>query len=300
MADTKGPVFTGQFEEFVVTENGESYTILYLADANNDDLQAEGKPPSYYWVPGKIRLAQQGDTGDYMFRHMHFVGVFNDDVNVGIEKGQTEVSGGLLSFTTTSRYPTSVLKKAQKQLLERFKGSDDKYWGWRSPAAPRFAMLPIISNNTYVTNLSPGRNGIAPAQQSSAPSAPAATGSPTTSGSGAPPSVSTPPPATTRDLIGRADPAQKIQHNREVRSSSAIDAWAWNLQGQGPGSTTGGENAFSGMIGPFASELVWAGFHGTYSPIAVSQDLVFSVWSQTLSLTIIGDWENIYNHFSTK
>ena len=43
MVDAVGPVFTGGFEEFVVNESGEQYTILYPPDRNNDQLQREGK-----------------------------------------------------------------------------------------------------------------------------------------------------------------------------------------------------------------------------------------------------------------
>ncbi|MGB3296571.1 MAG: hypothetical protein WBB01_26595, partial [Phormidesmis sp.] len=231
MVNPVGPVYTNRFEEFVVNdENGEEYTILYLADLNNDKLQAEGKPPAYYWVPGTVRMARKGDTGDYKFRHVHFVGVFNEDLHAGVE-GNSEVTGGLLAFTTTSRYPTSVLKQAEAQLLDKFRGDSDKYWGWRTPAAPQFAMVPITSNTTLITSLTPGRDGTAPVEGIGTPAAP--------SGGAAPPGD--------RTLVRRVDPNQQVIHGRSFRSSSAIDAWAWNMQGQGPGSVTGGENAYAGM-----------------------------------------------------
>ena len=282
MVNPVGPVYTNRFEEFVVNdENGEEYTILYLADLNNDKLQAEGKPPAYYWVPGTVRMSRKGDTGDYKFRHVHFVGVFNEDLHAGVE-GNSEVTGGLLAFTTTSRYPTSVLAQAEAQLLDKFRGDSDKYWGWRTPAAPQFAMAPITSNTTLITSLTPGRDGTAPVEGIGTPAAP--------SGGTAPPGG--------RNLVRRVDPNQQVIHGRNFRSSSAIDAWAWNLQGQGPGSVTGGENAYAGMIGPLASELVWAGFHGGYSPIAVVQNLIMPVWSQEIYIRIEGDWDRIFQHFS--
>nr|WP_052739270.1 hypothetical protein [Methanosarcina mazei] len=143
MVDAVGPVFTGGFEEFVVNgESGEQYTILYLPDRNNDQLQREGKAPVYYWVPGQVRLARFGDTGDFKFRHIHFVGVMDEQTHVGVE-GRAEVVGGLLSFTTTSRYPTSVLKQAEEQLLNKFRGNNDRYWGWRTQAAPMFRIAPV-------------------------------------------------------------------------------------------------------------------------------------------------------------
>ncbi|HTF27650.1 MAG TPA: hypothetical protein VK625_02335, partial [Flavitalea sp.] len=163
MADAVGPVHTGGLEEFVVSgENGEQYTILYLPDRNNDKLQQEGKAPHYYWVPGTIRLARFGDNGDFKFRHMHFVGVFDEDMHAGVE-GKSEVVGGLLSFTVTSRYPTAILQQAEQQLLDKFRGNNDRYWGWRTQAAPQFSICPIRSNNTVVTNLAPGRDGVVPA-----------------------------------------------------------------------------------------------------------------------------------------
>ncbi|WP_243466475.1 hypothetical protein [Methanosarcina mazei] len=89
MVDAVGPVFTGGFEEFVVNgESGEQYTILYLPDRNNDQLQREGKAPVYYWVPGQVRLARFGDTGDFKFRHIHFVGVMDEHLSQRINLGR--------------------------------------------------------------------------------------------------------------------------------------------------------------------------------------------------------------------
>ena len=236
MADAVGPVFTGGFEEFVVTgDAGEQYTILYLPDRNNDLLQREGKAPVYYWVPGTVRLARFGDTGDFKFRHIHFVGVLNENVHVGVE-GQAEVVGGLLSFTTTSRYPTSVLQQAEQQLLRKFRGDDDRYWGWRTQAAPMFRIAPIRSNITAITNLAPGSDGTAPAENI---------------GGGSPATGGTPPSS----MIRRADLNRQVVHGR-ANNISNLDAWAWELQGQGPGSVTGGENAYAGLIGALPSELV--------------------------------------------
>jgi len=288
MADAVGPVHTGGLEEFVVSgENGEQYTILYLPDRNNDKLQQEGKAPHYYWVPGTIRLARFGDNGDFKFRHMHFVGVFDEDMHAGVE-GKSEVVGGLLSFTVTSRYPTAILQQAEQQLLDKFRGNNDRYWGWRTQAAPQFSICPIRSNNTVVTNLAPGRDGVVPAENI-----------PQGGGTGAAPAVPGMNGATapTRNIIRRADLNRKVMHNRDTFSNN-LDAWAWELQGQGPGSVTGGENAFAGLMGALPSELVWAGFHGGASPIVVAQQLTLPVWSQELYLKITGDWDRVFQHFS--
>jgi len=290
MTDAVGPVFTGGFEEFVVEgDSGSQYTILYLPDRNNDQLQREGKSPVYYWVPGQVRLARFGDTGDFKFRHVHFVGVLDEETHVGVE-GRAEVVGGLLSFTTTSRYPTSVLQQAEEQILRKFRGDDDRYWGWRTQAAPMFRIAPIRSNRTAVTNLAPGRDGTAPAEgigaagSTSSPIAP--------SGGGLPPGTTAP-----KSLVGRADLDQPVIHGR-AGGVSSLDAWAWELQGQGPGSVTGGENAYAGLMGALPSELIWAGFRGGASPIVVAQNLMLPVWSQEIWLKITGEWDRVFQHFS--
>jgi hypothetical protein len=86
MAEPVGPVFTGGFEEFVIqNEQGEGHTLLFLPDRNNDALQSERKAPVFYYIPEKVRLARNADNNDFKFRHIHFVGVF-DETTAGIEK----------------------------------------------------------------------------------------------------------------------------------------------------------------------------------------------------------------------
>ena len=291
MVDAVGPVYAGRFEEFVVQDSGEEYTLMFLADRNNAGLQAENKAPVYYWVPGQVRLARHGDTGPYKFQHTHFVGVMDEDTHVGVE-GQAEVAGGLMAMTTTSRFPTSVLKQATDQLLDKFRGDDDRYWGWRTSAAPRTAMTPITSNTTAITNLSPGHDGTAPTEH-----VPTRTG---TSPGGAEPAGdggSGRPGRSTRSLVRSARPPARVIHGRP-QSRSNLDAWAFDLQGQGPGSVTGGENAYSGLMGAYPSELIWAGFHSGYSPMVAAQQLIMPMWSQEVYLKITGNWSRIFDHFS--
>ncbi len=292
MTNAVGPVFAGGFEQFVVNdESGESYTILFLPDRNNDQLQREGKPPVFYYVPEQVRLAQHGDRKDYKFHHVHFVGVFDEDTSVGI--GEGEVQGGVLSLTTTSRYPTAVLQQAQGQLLEKFRGRSDIYWGIRTTVAPDIRIAPIVSNITAITNLSPDASGAVP------------TATPTPGGG---------PVPGPRDIIPGARSAPRsrevvyprqnglvrtVPHGRNFRAPTALDAWAWRLQGQGPGSVTGGENAYSGLVGAIPSEIIWAGFHGAYSPIVVAQNLLLPMWSQLMRIKITGSWERIFQHFSS-
>ena len=89
-----GPIYAAGDE--IITNSG--YTIAYLPDLHNDELQRAGKPPVYYWLPKTVRLARRnGDAGDYKFRMLHFVGIRGEDTHVGVE-GHQEVSGGLWAF----------------------------------------------------------------------------------------------------------------------------------------------------------------------------------------------------------
>lgn len=296
MVNPVGPVFTGGFEEFVVDEEGtgEKHTILYLPDLNNDALQAEGKPPVYYWAPGSVRLAKNDATSTYKFHHTHFVGDLDEQTTVGVE-GHTEVVGGVLAFTTTSRYPTEVLKKAHDQLLKKFSGRDDRYWGTRTSVTPEFRIVPITRNTTAVTNLAPGANGTAPAENINPP-VPPAPPAPAPAGGGAPPGPRS--DMAGRSMIRRADLSGPVAHGARFQPRSNLDAWAFELQGQGPGSVTGGENAYAGLMGAYPSEIIWTGFHGGYSPIAVAQHMIMPMWSQEIYLKITGNWDRIFSHFS--
>ena len=288
MVSAVGPAFVGGFEKFVVQGDDRQYTILYLPDRNNELLQAEGKPPSFYWVPGEVRIAQKGDGGDFKFHHTHFVGVLSEDTHIGVEDG-AEVQGGILGFTTTARYPTSVLAAAEQQLLAKFRGDDDRYWGWRTGAAPQFRIAPIQSNHTAVTSLSPGSNGLSALEQTAIQNGEdlSHTGG-SGGGNGGPPAP----------RFSHTHSSGRIAHGRDFQRRSNLDPWAFQMQGQGAGSVTGGENAYSAMMGAYPSEILWAGFHGSYSPMVVAQNLVLPMWSQEIYLRIHGSWERIFEHFS--
>ena len=291
MTNPVGPVFAGgRFEEYVVAENNQQYTILFLPDLNNDALQKEGKPPYFYYLPEQVRIARMGDTGDYKFHLLHFVGTFSEDTHVGL--GNAEVVGGVFSVTTTSRYPTSVLQKALAQVQAKWQGKDNKYWGIRGRAKPQIAVVPILSNETAITNLSPDASGNPPGGGGRGALPPA--------GGGGPALPPGPGGEAPRNALGvrMVEPPARVRHGDAFQARSSLDAWAWKLQGAGAGSITGGENAYSGLIGAYPSEILWAGFHGAYSPIVVTQNLRLAVWSELIDLTITGNWDRVFQHFS--
>jgi len=161
MAMAKGPIFAaGGFQAF----SSKGYTLLFLPDISNEELQRENKAPVYYWLPNKVRLARKdGDTGDYVFSFIHFEGVLSEEANINVAGGKNEVSGGVFAFSTTTAPPTEALKEIQDQLLNAFRGKDDRYWGWRTSVAPEFRPVPIVANVTTVSNVSPTMDGTIPA-----------------------------------------------------------------------------------------------------------------------------------------
>lgn len=300
MTEAIGPIFAAGFQ--TVTKSG--YPLLFLPDANNDALQREGKPPVYHWLPNSVRLARK-DNGDYKFSFLQFVGVQDEDTNVGVE-GTQEVSGALCGFSTTSSPPPEILKDACDEIIDRFRGSDDYYWGWRSPATPMFRPAPIVSNTMSITSLSPNGDGSMPSATSGAGTAPAGGGgaapAPAPSGGGgAPPGRSlnaapllrgvTRPPLLT-------EMPRTVNLERAMRASN-LDAWYANLQGSGPGSVTPfAENAFSGLLGAYPAAMVYSSFHGGQSAMTVWQILQLKVWSPICEIRIRGDWSRIQDHFS--
>jgi hypothetical protein len=285
MADISaaGPIFAAGFVPFSTS----GWEILFLPDIHNDDLQRAGKPPVYHWLPNTVRLAQK-ENGDYKFSFIHFEGIRSSDTNVGVTGTDNEVAGGLLGFSTTAAPPAAVLDGVQQQLLNAFRGKDDKYWGWRSPIAPQFRPVPIVSNQTTITNLSPNPDGSVP----SASPAP----DPTKKGIdiGKPRAIDVLPAPPSLDI----SMPRSVPRSRAMRSSN-LDQWYCNLQGQGDGSITPlVENAYSGLVGSLPAALIWASFHGGTGGISVWQKMKMRVWSPAVHLRIHGDWDRIQAHFS--
>lgn len=294
MVEARGPIYAAGFQQ--VTTNG--YSLLYLPDIANDELQRAGKAPVYWWLPNTVRLAQKAN-GDYKFRFLHFVGIRSEGTHVGVS-GREEVSGGLLGFSTTTAPPPEVLKASEEELLNRFRGNDDHYWGWRTPVAPMFRPAPIVSNTTTITNLSPGVDGTVPTVQ------PAGGGAPAPGGLGAAPpgslssgaNRSRPPLITAGSANATAALPRSVPRGPAMRGSN-LDPWFVNLGGQGPGAVNPfAENAYSGLVGSIPAAIIWGGFHGGDSGFAVWQNLRMRVWSPAVHLLIEGDWDRIQNHFS--
>jgi len=274
--DAKGPIFAAGTE--AVTQDG--YIVLFLPDVNNDFLQREGKPPVYHWLPNSVRLAQK-PNGDYKFSFIHFVGVRSGETTVGAHDTD-EVAGGLFGFSTTAAFPAAVLEAAEQQLLNRFRGSDQNYWGWRVPAAPMFRPAPIVSNTTTITNLGPTSNGTVPSVQPPA---------------GGGKAIGAPLIRATGSIEPRTYPPT-VPRSRGFRDSN-LDPWYVNLQGQGPGSITPmSENAYSGLVGSLPAALIWASFHGGMTPISVWQNQRIKVWAPLVEIWIDGNWSRIQDHFS--
>ena len=303
MTDAKGPIFAAGFEE--VTSSG--YKLLFLPDVNNDALQREGKAPVYWWLPNEVRLARKnGDSGDFLFSMLHFVGVRKDSTNVGAT-GTEEVAGGMLGFSTTSAPPASVLKEAEDELLNRFRGKDTAYWGWRTPVAPMFRPATVVSNITSITDLAPTSDGSAPLPQPAGP----APGTPApTNGAGAPAApppnrsarvrASMPPPIVlSRRLPVREFPPTVSVHADRSARDRGLDAWYAKLEGQGPGTVSPfAINAYSGLLGSYPAAMVWESFHGGTSFMTVWQHMQIRVWSPVVELRIHGEWDRIQDHFS--
>lgn len=270
-----GPTMAGGMQPIV--ENG--FELLYLPDINNDALQREGKPAVFYWVPNFVRIARKGGTedGDFMFNMIRFAGVQTADTTVGVTEGSREVAGGVLTFTATGAPPDHVLRTSQEKIIQQWSAKPDFFWGIRNNRPPVFRPAIVTSNTTTISNISPIANRGIPSFVSR-------------NGSRAPGVriVPSPPP-----------PDLPVRTRDGEAGNANIDAWYWQMQGQGAGSIdAGGQNAFSALVGAYPAAILWEAFHGTASPIVVNQALKLKVWSPVVELTIRGDWEKIFTHFS--
>lgn len=301
-----GPTFDGGVEVVGVDSDGQRYEIQFLPDVKNDELQREGKPAYFYWVPRAVRIARRGEggkggtNGDYKFRLMHFVGVQSGETHVGVS-GTRETAGGVISVTTTTAPPLTALEGAKQALIKRLQGDSRKYWSLRSNVTPEFAPTPVSASRVSMTNLSPTADGSVPVETPTV-----------TPGNATLPPAGGGPPGARSDLgLIRMDRSDMVtykpmtarlddgmRYEREV-GGSALDPWYWGLQGNGAGPLDpAAEHAFSGLLGTLPTAILWQGFRGAYSPISVVQSMLIPVWSTNIELKISGDWQRIFTHFS--
>ena len=272
-----GPTLAGGMQPIV--EDG--LELLYLPDINNDQLQREGKPAVFYYLPNYVHIARKGgsESGDFKFNLIRFSGVQTGDTTVGMTEGSSrEVAGGVLTFTATSAPPDRVLQVSQQKIIDQGTGNSqsDIFWGVRGPK-PIFRPAIITSNITTISNVSPIANK----------------GVPTLTSRGL-------NRAPTYRLMQSTKPAELPARTRDGQPADpGLDAWYWQMQGQGNGSIDpSGENAYSALIGAYPTAILWEAFHGVSSPIVVIQALKLKVWSPVVELRIHGDWDRIYDHFS--
>lgn len=270
-----GPTLAGGMQPIV--EDG--YELLYLPDINNDALQREGKPAVFYWLPNYVHIARKdgAENGDFKFNLIRFAGVQTADTTVGVTEGSREAAGGVLTFTATSKPPDRVLQISQDKIIQQWSAQNDHFWGIKGGQRPIFRPAIITSNITTISNISPIANKGVPTYVSR--------------GQGRAPGL--------RVLPSARPPAMPAKFRDGEGGNANLDAWYWQMQGQGPGSIDpSGENAFSALVGTYPAAILWEAFHGAASPVVVNQALKLKVWSPVVELTIHGDWEKIFTHFS--
>lgn len=282
-AQAMGPTYAGGTQPVVK----DGYAVLYLPDVANRELIAQGEAPVFYYIPNQVRMARKDgpDTGDYLFNLVRFAGTGGE----GVVGGGGDVAGGVLTFSTTGALPEPTRQQSEQQITAQFADSDDAFWGIRGARkAPMFRPAIIAASTTAVSNVSPTPRGFPAMRPASRgrgtrmayfgnPGARSGARAPRMFRDGAAPDVSAPAPS----------------------SSSNLDPWYWDMQGQGSGSIDPtGTHAFSGLVGVYPASILWDAFHGTASPLIVVQNYKLKVWSPVVKITIDGHWDKIFQHFS--
>lgn len=283
-----GPTYAGGTQPIV---NG-GYSVLYLPDVNNRELQAAGEAPVFYYIPNIVRMARKEgpDKGDYLFNLIRFAGTGG----AGVIGGGGEVAGGVLTFSVTGALPEEVRRQAEAEITSRFQGSDDTFWGIRSSKPPMFRPAIITENITTVSNVSPTSRGLPMATQ-------ATRGGRPTNAFGA---IGMPGPRS-RDALATRDGEPPVTTDPAAPpvladgSGSNLDPWYWQMHGNGSGSIDPtGTHAFSGLVGAYPAAICWEAFHGTASPLIVIQNYKLKVWSPVVTISIRGHWDRVFSHFS--
>jgi hypothetical protein len=268
-ARAMGPTMAGGLQPIVK----DGYEVVMVPDVENPNLRRERQPEVFYYIPNQVRMARKEgpNNGDWLFSMLSFKGATSEGGTIGAT-GDEEVAGGVLTFTTTGALPDNVLQAAQDAIIQQYSQSEDHFWGIRSGQRPVFRPAIVMANTTTISNVSPTARGL-----------PTLATAGTRGGSVIPPARDLPATATLRDAA----------------NDSNLNAWYWNMQGQGSGSIDPtGQNAYSALLGAYPAAICHAGFHGTGSPIVVIQNMKLKFWSPVVDLRIRGNWSKVFEHFS--
>lgn len=291
-----GPSYAGGTQP--VVKGG--YAVLYLPDVNNRELIAQGEAPVFYYIPNVVRIARkQGpDAGDYLFNLIRFAGTGG----AGVIGGGGDVAGGVVTFSVTGALPDTVRAQSESEITARFKDSEDVFWGIKnSRKAPMFRPAIITSSTTSVSNVAPTTRGFPVL-------ATATRGGKTVSeyqyyGMPGRRTGARPMPGEARDgetpvpvPVTQPEGAPPVLTNG---SGNNLDPFYWQMYGEGAGSIDPtGTHAFSGLVGKYPAAILWEAFHGTASPLIVIQNYKLKVWSPVCTLSIKGNWDKVFEHFS--
>jgi hypothetical protein len=153
----RGPLWGVNSVEVAFDDQGMQHTLLIYADIVNDDLRNSGKPMHFYIMPNSVRMAKRDKT-KYLFHFTKFAGVLTQDSNIGT-KGQEEVAGGALSFTSTLELPPGVIESIKDQIKEKIKRDatlrTHPLYMFRDDQPPTFELgfVPIEENEVAISNL---------------------------------------------------------------------------------------------------------------------------------------------------
>jgi len=87
--------------------------------------------------------------------------------------------------------------------------------------------------------------------------------------------------------------------NKKRDAQGNLDPWFFNMQGQGNGSIDPmGQNAYSGLMGVYPASILYQAFKLAYTPVRVCQALKVKFWVPIIEITIRGNWQRIFDHFS--
>jgi hypothetical protein len=277
MVEPIGAIDSGHVEEVVVTEGGVDYMFAWFADANNEDLQREGKPPKFWRVPKTLRMARDPSSGDYMFRLLHYVGVRDEATHIGDTR---DLAGGRLAFTVTTDPPQGVVEKAQEKLRQRLREQNPggKYWRifGRNADNPNFGLVPMSNVRVNVSNLGiDEQSGNTDADERALPGV----------------------PRTRLKDRSRPIPESRLAE-RDMRDDMSDLLWA-QLDGEGEAGGLGGPVSVAGNISSDLAGVLWKDFEtGSSSTVTTYMTGDLELYFPAMELTITGDWQDTFDHFS--